>query len=122
MSLSLTHMDASRHVRPKRTVEVEQVGKLITKDDRAYELMFDILLGIRYSVSMTTAKPKRALLPLDFRYTCKLNFPSSGSNTTPAHPGRDFAFRDYAPKVFRHLREKFGIDSSDYLVCQTNNW
>jgi len=119
-TMSLTHMDANRHTKRRRTVEIENVGTPITKNDRAYELMFAILLGIRYSVSLTTAKPKRPLQPLDFRETNKLYFPSAGTNTTPAHPGRDFEFRDYAPKVFRHLREKFGIDSSDYLVRSTH--
>jgi len=28
----------------------------------------------------------------------------------------DFKFKDYAPWVFRNLREEFHIDASDYLV------
>jgi hypothetical protein len=28
----------------------------------------------------------------------------------------DFKFKDYAPWVFRYLREKFHIDAADYMV------
>jgi 1-phosphatidylinositol-4-phosphate 5-kinase len=41
---------------------------------------------------------------------------------TPAHPGRDFQFSDYAPKVFRDLREHHGIDSGDYLISLTADY
>lgn len=43
--------------------------------------------------------------------------PSEGTSHTPAHPMLDFHFRDYGAKIFRYLREKFGIDHADYLVC-----
>lgn len=40
----------------------------------------------------------------------------TGDELTPGAK-YDFKFKDYAPWVFRHLREKFGIDPADYLVC-----
>jgi 1-phosphatidylinositol-4-phosphate 5-kinase len=48
--------------------------------------------------------------------------PSRGTNITPAHPCRDFKFRDYAPFVFRLLRDKFSIDSADYLISLTGDY
>ena len=47
--------------------------------------------------------------------------PSDGSNTTPPHKMRDFKFKDYAPKVFRHLRQRFGIDAVDYMLTVCGN-
>lgn len=40
---------------------------------------------------------------------------STGNELTPSSK-YDFKFKDYAPWVFRHLREDFHIDASDYLV------
>ena len=41
---------------------------------------------------------------------------SEGSDITPAHKNPSFKFKDYMPLVFRHLREKFKIDPSEYMV------
>lgn len=43
---------------------------------------------------------------------------STGNELTPSSK-YDFKFKDYAPWVFRHLREDFHIDASDYLVSET---
>ncbi len=46
----------------------------------------------------------------------KLVFPPEGSPQTPPHKlPKPFKFKDYAPKVFHHLRERFNIDQSHYL-------
>ena len=47
---------------------------------------------------------------------------SAGTMYTPAHPGRDFQFTDYAPEVFRDLRDHHGIDSADYLISLTGDY
>lgn len=39
----------------------------------------------------------------------------TGNELTPGVK-YDFKFKDYAPWVFRNLREKFHIDAADYLV------
>ena len=52
----------------------------------------------------------------DFKTTVKLNFPKSGTNTTPKHHFKNFIFKDYFPFVFRHIRECFGIDAGTYMV------
>lgn len=48
--------------------------------------------------------------------------PSEGSSTTPPHKMNDFKFKDYAPKVFRHIRQRFGIDPVDYMLCVCGNF
>jgi 1-phosphatidylinositol-4-phosphate 5-kinase len=35
---------------------------------------------------------------------------------------RDFKFKDYAPKVFRHLRERFDVDPADYMMTICGNF
>ncbi|CAM9936246.1 unnamed protein product, partial [Sphacelaria rigidula] len=44
----------------------------------------------------------------------KYTFPPAGANgrlPTPSHKlNKTFKFRDYAPKVFKKLRQQFGID------------
>ena len=41
---------------------------------------------------------------------------------TPAHQMRTFAFKDYAPEIFRAIRELSGIDTLDYLLCICGNF
>jgi 1-phosphatidylinositol-4-phosphate 5-kinase len=48
--------------------------------------------------------------------------PQEGSNLTPAHRMRDFKFKDYAPKVFQHLRRRFNQDPLDYMMCVCGNF
>lgn len=40
---------------------------------------------------------------------------STGNELTPGVK-YDFKFKDYAPWVFRHLRERFRVDAADYMV------
>lgn len=83
--------------------------------------MYDMLTGIRISVSACQAKPGRPLSPLDFKDSVKLSFESSGNQMTPSSKF-DFKFKDYCPWVFRKLREFFNIDASDYLVSLTGKY
>lgn len=106
------------------------IGEIIYKGHPSWVLMQNIQTGIRYSVSNTAT-----LLDEDELKNLKIHekhddffksppirwFPSQGSQATPAHKAPSFKFKDYCPIVFRHLREKFEIDPSDYLVslCHT---
>eukprot|EP01083_Nonionella_stella_P288276 980995_1 len=55
-------------------------------------------------------------LESEFLETKKYKFPSSGSDTTPAHQMSDFKFKDYNPSIFRQLREWFRISTEEYLI------
>jgi hypothetical protein len=46
---------------------------------------------------------------------------SNGNELTPGVM-YDFKFKDYAPWVFRHLRETFHIDAADYMMSLTNKY
>jgi hypothetical protein len=102
-------------------------GRAIGEDHVNFILMYDMLTGIRHSVSVCQAKPSRPLTNEDFRYartyqldrnlfsyTFSYNFLQDSNETTPSK--YEFRFKDYCPWVFRSLREAFKIDAADYLV------
>ncbi len=46
-----------------------------------------------------------------------------GILSTPSHKlGRTFKFKDYSPRVFRHIREHFGVDRVDYILSVAGNY
>eukprot|EP00742_Colponemidia_sp_Colp-10_P003628 GILJ01003862.1.p1 GENE.GILJ01003862.1~~GILJ01003862.1.p1 ORF type:complete len:536 (-),score=61.21 GILJ01003862.1:254-1795(-) len=98
--------------RSKRT----QRRKSVDPQHEQYELTHDMMLGIRTAVSKVTPLHDRELDIADFNAMERYKFPHQGSRTTPAHHFRDFKFKDYAPLVFRQMRERFNINAADYLL------
>lgn len=86
-----------------------------------YEVTYDMMLGIRTAVGVAYSEPIRKLKKSDFHQVAKWRFPAAGSKETPAHKARDFKFKDYHPQVFRHLRERWGIDPVEYMSTVTDN-
>lgn len=78
--------------------------------------MGSIQLGIQHAVGGLASKPERDLLMQDFMTVETTNFPSEGSNHTPAHHFSEFKFKNYAPIAFRYFRDLFGIQPDDFLV------
>ncbi|KAG9105923.1 Phosphatidylinositol-4-phosphate 5-kinase [Ceratobasidium sp. 392] len=98
------------------------VGNLIGEDHANYVLMYNMLTGIRIGVSRCQAKVKRPLTPDDFTAAHKFSFDMIGNELTPSAK-YDFKFKDYAPWVFRSLREDhFALDPADYLVSLTEKY
>ncbi|ORY97448.1 hypothetical protein BCR43DRAFT_438695 [Syncephalastrum racemosum] len=97
------------------------MGTRVDKHHRNYVLMYNMLTGIRIAVGRVSAKPDREVQPDDFAAAHKLAFSVTGDELTPGAK-YDFKFKDYAPWVFRNLREKFGIDPADYLVSLTSKY
>ncbi|CAM9821089.1 unnamed protein product, partial [Ectocarpus sp. 12 AP-2014] len=109
-----------RRTKPKRRI---RSGKPLhpEEDEVEYILTIGMMLGLRVAVGRQAnplAKPEltvedfyqaRFLLQVD-----KYTFPPSGATgylVTPSHKlGRTFKFKDYAPKVFKKIREHFGVD------------
>ena len=74
-------------------------------------------MGIRTAVSKFASLPlQRALTSADFNQKWDGDFVARGTSETPAHRYADFQFKDYAPLVFRQLRERFGIEAPDYML------
>ncbi|EPQ25964.1 uncharacterized protein PFL1_06420 [Pseudozyma flocculosa PF-1] len=97
------------------------VGNLIGEDHANYVLMYNMLTGIRIGVSRCQAKSKRALTDADYAAKHKFTFDIIGNELTPSAK-YDFKFKDYAPWVFRELREYFHLDPADYLLSLTSKY
>ncbi|KAI8988816.1 hypothetical protein BDB01DRAFT_719107 [Pilobolus umbonatus] len=96
-------------------------GTPIGKEHPNYILMYNMLTGIRIAVSRVTAKENRSITDEDFTAAHKLAFNVVGDELTPSAK-YDFKFKDYAPWVFRHLRDQFGVDPADYLISLTSQY
>ncbi|RMZ79426.1 hypothetical protein DV738_g3311, partial [Chaetothyriales sp. CBS 135597] len=82
---------------------------------------YNMLTGIRFTVSRINAKLDRDLTEADFDAKHKFSFDVTGNELTPSAK-YDFKFKDYAPWVFRHLRAIFGLDPADYLMSLTSKY
>lgn len=107
-------------VRRKETDETKVlVGNLVGEGHRNYVLMYNMLTGIRVAVSRCQAKIKRPITDEDYLARHKYSFDMLGNELTPS-ARYDFKFKDYAPWVFRELRdEHFHLDPADYLLSLT---
>lgn len=94
------------------------VGNIINESHVNYVMMYNMLTGIRIGVSRCQAKVKRPLVDEDYKARHKFTFDIIGNELTPSAK-YDFKFKDYAPWVFRELREYFHLDPADYLLSLT---
>jgi 1-phosphatidylinositol-4-phosphate 5-kinase len=104
-----------RRRRPKKE---ERMGETIYKGSPSFDLMLNLQLGIRYTLT-TLSKLPPLTGPLEkahFEEKVWLRFPRQGSEVTPPHPSNDFKWKDYSPIVFRQLRGLFGISNSEYIL------
>lgn len=97
--------------------EVTRAGETIYRGHRSYDLMISLQQGIRWSVGRGgMGRDSIILEDAHFREKGRQFFPHAGSHKTPPHPASDFAWKDYAPEVFRKLRKAFGIDAGDFML------
>ena len=97
------------------------VGTKVDQHHVNWVTAYNMLTGIRFTVSRTNAKMDRELTDADFDARHKFSFDITGNELTPSAK-YDFKFKDYAPWVFRHLRATFHIDPADYLVSLTSKY
>ncbi|CAG2052909.1 unnamed protein product, partial [Timema podura] len=96
-------------------------GEITYKKIQTTQIMGSIQLGIQHAVGGLASKPERDLLMQDFMTVETTNFPSEGSNHTPAHHYSEFRFRTYAPIAFRYFRDLFGIQPDDFLISMCSS-
>ncbi|KAJ6577316.1 SAICAR synthase-like protein [Mycena capillaripes] len=119
---ALTRNERAPPRRDSTKDDVVLVGNLIGEDHINYVLMYNMLTGIRIGVSRCQAKIKRPLTDEDFTARHKFSFDIVGNELTPSAK-YDFKFKDYAPWVFRELREDyFHLDPADYLLSLTSKY
>ncbi|KAL3472672.1 hypothetical protein BJX99DRAFT_212589 [Aspergillus californicus] len=97
------------------------VGTKVDQNHVNWVTSYNMLTGIRFTVSRINAKMDRELTPADFEAQHKFSFDITGNELTPSAQ-YDFKFKDYAPWVFRHLRSKFRLDPADYLMSLTSKY
>ena len=113
---------ASRRKRKEEEVDDRvMVGTKVDVNHVNWVTAYNMLTGIRFTVSRTNAKLDRELTDQDFDARHKFSFDITGNELTPSAK-YDFKFKDYAPWVFRHLRAKFGLDPADYLISLTSKY
>ncbi|KAL9000808.1 MAG: hypothetical protein Q9169_000562 [Polycauliona sp. 2 TL-2023] len=114
-----------RASRRKRKEEEEDerviVGTKVDMHHVNWVTAYNMLTGIRFTVSRTNAKIDRDLTDADFDARHKFSFDITGNELTPSAK-YDFKFKDYAPWVFRHIRAHFKLDPADYLVSLTSKY
>ncbi|KAL8711067.1 MAG: hypothetical protein Q9220_004448 [cf. Caloplaca sp. 1 TL-2023] len=114
-----------RASRRKRKDEEEDdrvvVGTKVDMNHVNWVTAYNMLTGIRFTVSRTNAKIDRDLTDGDFDARHKFSFDITGNELTPSAK-YDFKFKDYAPWVFRHIRAHFQLDPADYLVSLTSKY
>ncbi|KXX76346.1 hypothetical protein MMYC01_206171 [Madurella mycetomatis] len=110
--------------RRRREIEDDDrvlVGTKVDETHANWVTAYNMLTGIRVSVSRTNAKLDRALTDADFDVKQKSTFDIAGNELVPSAK-YDFKFKDYAPWVFRHLRALFRLDPADYLMSLTGKY
>jgi 1-phosphatidylinositol-4-phosphate 5-kinase len=110
--------------RRRREIEDDDrvlVGTKVDETHANWVTAYNMLTGIRVSVSRTNAKLDRSLTDADFDVKQKSTFDIAGNELVPSAK-YDFKFKDYAPWVFRHLRALFRLDPADYLMSLTGKY
>ena len=89
-------------------------GENISESHENYAIVYDLVTGIRFSVSRCSKIPSK-ITDDQFTQETKLIFNRQGNNEAP--PTKyEFKFKDYAPEVFRDLRSMFNVNQADYLM------
>lgn len=110
---------------------LQRTGHRIDEGDVNFNIVYDMLTGIRYTVSSRLNKDKHPshhkqvqLTSKDFSFSTKLIFDRKGGeplqNSILTH--YEFKFKDYAPRVFKELRGTFGINEKEYLESLTSKY
>lgn len=144
---ALRWAEAYRQKRASKRKRIEKedddrvlVGTKVDENHANWVTAYNMLTGIRVSVSRTNAKLDRPLTDADFEAKQKSTFDmyvftslekhylanfsqlSSAGNELVPSAKYDFKFKDYAPWVFRHLRALFRLDPADYLMSLTGKY
>ncbi|CAL9737180.1 phosphatidylinositol 4-phosphate 5-kinase Mss4p [Monosporozyma servazzii] len=124
MRLSLMKNKEMKRKRKRKSFLVDDdrvlIGNKVSEGHVNFIIAYDMLTGIRVSVSHCSGKMK-PLIKDDFKSTKKLAFDFHGNESTPSSQYA-FKFKDYSPEVFRELRASFGLDPAEYLMSLTSKY
>lgn len=109
-------------------------GKVIDGQHELYALSIAVMLGLRYSISLTNeqlfqdkSEGRFWLESDDFMRCEKYVFRPNGNakQKMPSHQlSHTFKFKDYSPLAFAYIRRMFGINEFEFLhsVCGNTNF
>ncbi|GAM26099.1 hypothetical protein SAMD00019534_092740 [Acytostelium subglobosum LB1] len=93
------------------------VQSVVTENHRSYELVHAISNALLYSLGKTSAAIIGELTAEDFsayeQQTINVSRPNSAAMS--------YKFVDYAPKVFRRIRELSNVNPADYMISLTQD-
>ena len=110
------------------SIDKKKIGHREVKDGVVHyksvpldELKKSIQFGISYSTSVSNKCIDRDLILDDFNQVDIINFPRTGSSSTPPHHFKSFKLKVYAPFGFKCIRRKIDLDEGDFInaLCQT---
>ncbi|KAK8791945.1 hypothetical protein WA158_005322 [Blastocystis sp. Blastoise] len=81
----------------------------------SWNLVLNIMMGIRMAVGRVMSEPSRPLGPDDMKMKEKMTIIPARHGEKPGE-GETCRFVDYAPMVFRKLREEWNISADDYML------
>ena len=89
-------------------------GKFVKFDSQNFDIIVNILIGIRKSLTNLTIIPGTYLNEYEFtkKLSCQNDWIRQGNNERANVT--DFKFYDYAPLVFNRIRPLSGISEEDY--------
>jgi len=87
---------------------------VVDENHKSYFLVFGMLTGIKTCVVEAERKSSPEISVSDFKYCEKLKIDSTGKILKEGEK-YDFEFKDYAPNVFKKIREFSNINCSDYI-------
>lgn len=92
-------------------------GNFVRIEGKKFDIILNILIGIRRSLSTLVRLPGQELTEWQFqkKVTSESDFIDQGMNTAKGKVTQ-FTFTDHAPMVFAKLRERFKIAENDYLT------
>lgn len=101
---------------------MQKEGQAIKVGDEKFDLMLNIMVGIKKSISsLVDISSLVTLTDVHFKSKNKMenqwlsNFDHLGNEEQPALKIESFKFRDYAPYVFQRIRRLSDITDEDYL-------
>ncbi|ORX54791.1 SAICAR synthase-like protein [Piromyces finnis] len=121
--LSISSLSITKgHSLKKQSKAIENIiGTPIKKDHVHYILMLDMLNGIRYSVQRCNASTHREIYLKDFKAKHKIALDVYNNELLPSSKYY-YKFKDYAPRVFKSIREICKISSEEYLISLTGKY
>ena len=95
--------------------QISNKGKYVRFEGAKFDIILNILIGIRRSLSTLVHLPGQDLTDWQFLKRTSSSSDWVDQNMSQTGAVTQFKFYDYAPMVFAKLRERFNISEDDYI-------